>query len=57
MTQLLLAGIELSKNSEVGHLVGIIYLDLAKAFNAVPLQRLLKKVKMCFIHGKIMKWV
>ena len=35
----------------------IIYLDFAKAFDKVPIQRLLKKVRVHGIWGKILTWI
>ena len=35
----------------------IVYLDLAKAFDKVPYQRLLNKLKAYGIHGKLHAWI
>jgi len=35
----------------------IIYLDFAKAFDKVPIQRLLKKVRAHGIRGKVLTWI
>ena len=55
-TQLLLAIEEWSSSVERGDPVDVIYLDLAKAFNAVPPKRLLLKLKTFGIGGKILRW-
>jgi ribonuclease P/MRP protein subunit RPP40 len=40
-----------------GNNVDVIYLDLAKAFDRVPHQRLLMKLKQHGITGKLLKWI
>ncbi len=35
----------------------IIYLDFAKAFDKVPIKRLLKKVRAHGIHGQVLHWI
>ena len=35
----------------------IIYLDFAKAFDSVPHERLLGKLKSCGINGKVLEWL
>jgi hypothetical protein len=35
----------------------IIYLDFAKAFDKVPIKRLLKKVRAHGISGQILQWI
>ena len=35
----------------------IIYLDFAKAFDKVPIKRLLKKVRAHGIHGQVLQWI
>jgi len=35
----------------------IVYLDLAKAFDKVPHQRLLNKLRAYGIHGKLHAWI
>jgi Reverse transcriptase (RNA-dependent DNA polymerase) len=37
--------------------VDAIYLDLAKAFDTVPHQRLLSKLSGCGVGGKILEWI
>ena len=40
-----------------GGTVDIIYLDFAKAFNAVPHRRLLQKLQYFAINWKMLKWI
>ena len=40
-----------------GFSLDIVYLDLAKAFDKVPHQRLLNKLKAYGIHGKLHVWI
>ena len=40
-----------------GYMVDVIYLDFAKAFDKVPHQRLLDKLKGHGIHGKVFNWI
>jgi len=40
-----------------GLCIDVIFLDFAKAFDKVPHQRLLRKLKAHGIHGKIFKWI
>ena len=40
-----------------GEAVDVVFLDFAKAFDKVPVQRLLKKVKAHGIHGKLYDWI
>ena len=40
-----------------GFSLDIVYLDLAKAFDKVPHQRLLNKLKVYGIHGKLHAWL
>ena len=42
---------------DAGHNVDVFYLDLSKAFDRVPHQRLLAKLKCHGIDGKIFNWV
>ena len=35
----------------------ILYLDYSKAFNTVPVERLLEKLEAVNITGKILKWI
>ena len=37
--------------------VDVIYLDFAKAFDKVPIQRLLKKVRAHGIRGRVLSWI
>ena len=47
----------LTKLVDEGHSVDIIYCDFAKAFDKVPHQRLLIKMKAHGIQGEVLKWV
>ena len=47
----------LTKLVDEGHCVDVVYLDFAKAFDKVPHQRLLKKLRGHGISGKIHKWI
>ena len=40
-----------------GLCIDVIFLDFAKAFDKVPHQRLLRKLKAHGINGKIFKWI
>ena len=40
-----------------GHSVDTIYIDFAKAFDSVPHERLLEKVKGYGIWGDILEWI
>ena len=40
-----------------GEAVDVIYLDFAKAFDKVPIQRLLKKVRAHGIRGRVLSWI
>ena len=51
MTNLLLCIEDWTNYIEDGHPIGIIYTDFAKAFDRVPLQRLLQKIKKLGIVG------
>ena len=46
-----------SKLLEEGSSVDVIYLDFRKAFDAVPHQRLLRKLQAYGIRGRILKWI
>ena len=37
--------------------IDAIYLDISKAFNSVPHQRLLLKLQACGVNGKFLSWV
>ena len=56
-TQLLLAMEEWTGMIEKGEPVDILYLDLAKAFNTVPPKRLLQKLEVLGIGGKLLRWI
>ena len=40
-----------------GHVIDVIYLDLWKAFDTVPHQRLLKKLASYGLKGSILQWI
>jgi len=40
-----------------GNSVDVVYLDFAKAFDKVPHQRLLQKLRAHGIGGKLLKWI
>ena len=54
----LLSYLELiTKNIDEGNIVDAVYLDFAKAFDKVPHQRLLLKLKNHGISGNILQWI
>lgn len=57
MTNLLLCMEKWTEILENGDAVDVIYTDFSKAFDSVPHQRLLKKLKNLGIVGKTLKWV
>ena len=40
-----------------GHEVVVVYLDFSKAFDKVPHQRLLQKLRSYGINGKLLSWI
>ena len=56
-TNLLLFLEEVTKNLDEGKPVDILYMDFKKAFDSVPHQRLLKKLKSHGISGKLLDWI
>src|SRR5664279_168719 len=46
-----------TKALDDGYGIDIVYLDFRKAFDSVPHQRLLKKLKMYGITGKALEWI
>ena len=40
-----------------GQDVDVVYLDFSKAFDKVPIRRLLQKCEGLGISGKVLKWV
>ena len=48
---------KLSAAVDAGEAVDVVYLDFAKAFDKVPTQRLLKKVKAHGIGGQLYQWI
>ena len=57
MTNLLLCMESWTKSIEDGYPVDIIYTDFAKAFDRVPHQRLLQKLKSVGIIGNTLNWI
>ena len=57
VTQLLLVMERLTKYFDEGIPVDIIYLDFRKAFDSVPHERLLTKLKAYGISGNILEWI
>ena len=47
----------LTAELDEGHPLDIIYLDFAKAFDKVPIRRLLAKVKAHGVDGKVLQWI
>ena len=56
-TNLLMFLEDITKHIDEGTPVDVIYMDFRKAFDSVPHQRLLKKVKAHGISGKVYKWI
>ena len=56
-TQLLETLDEWTSILEEGDSVDALYLDFSKAFNSVPHQRLLLKLRSCRVGGKLLNWV
>ena len=48
---------ELTKLMDTGKAVDIVYLDFAKAFNKVPIRRLLSKCAGLGIQGELLAWI
>ena len=57
VTQLLYAMEHWTKSLDDGNDVDIIYLDFHKAFDCVPHQRLLSKLKAYGISGNVLNWI
>ena len=57
VTQLLYAMEHWTNNLDDGNDVDIIYLDFHKAFDCVPHQHLLSKLKACDISGNVLNWI
>ena len=57
VTQLLDCIGEWTKQINDGHSVDVIYLDYAKAFDSVPHQRLLSKLKGYGVKGNVHRWI
>ena len=48
---------DVTKSVEEGRNVDVIFLDFAKAFDKVPHQRLLEKLRSHGIRGELLKWI
>ena len=48
---------EWSRELECANPVDVIYLDFRKAFDSVPHQRLLSKLRSCGVSGKLLAWI
>jgi Reverse transcriptase (RNA-dependent DNA polymerase) len=46
-----------TKSADEGKAVDIVYLDFAKAFDKVPVQRLIKKLSAIGLRGHVLKWI
>lgn len=57
LTNLLAYLEELTKIMDAGHSLDVVYLDFLKAFDKVPIQRLLSKCSGLGIQGKLLKWI
>jgi Reverse transcriptase (RNA-dependent DNA polymerase) len=47
----------MTKAADEGKAVDIVYLDFAKAFDKVPVQRLIKKLSAIGLRGHVLKWI
>ena len=56
-TQLLQLLDYLTHHLDNGYSINVIYLDFQKAFDTVPHQRLLQKLTLFGIHGKLLTWI
>ena len=57
LTNLLTFMDDITKMTDLGNSVDILYLDFSKAFDTVPHKRLVHKLKMHGITGKISDWI
>ena len=57
VTQLFTALNYWTESLEQGVPVDVIYLDFSKAFDSVPHERLLLKLRAHGIHGNILEWI
>ena len=57
LTNLLVYLEEVIKLVDKGHSLDVVYLDFSKAFDKVPIQRLLKKCAGLGIQGKLLAWI
>ena len=47
----------ITEAADSGKSIDVIYLDFAKAFNKVPTERLLKKLKAHGVEGRVANWI
>ena len=57
LTNLLVCLEDWTENMDSSHPVDVIYLDMAKAFDKVPHQRLVRKMRWCGISGNVLGWL
>ena len=57
VTQLLEVIEDIFEMIDEGHEVDVVYLDFSKAFDKVPHQRLLQKLRSYGINGKLLSWI
>ena len=48
---------KVTSSIDAGSSIDVVFLDFAKAFDKVPQQRLLSKLKSHGISGKVFKWI
>ena len=56
-TQLLVTMHDIAKNVALGDQVDVALLNFSKAFDKVPHQRLLQKLRYCGVRNKTLKWI
>ena len=56
-TQSLVTVHDITKNLALGDQADVILLDFSKAFDKVPHQRLLQKLRYCGVGNKTLKWI
>jgi len=57
VTQLLETFSEWTKSVDDGHCIDVLYIDIAKAFDSVSHPKLLNKLKLYGIDGKLLSWI
>jgi ribonucleases P/MRP protein subunit RPP40 len=48
---------QLTRAADTGQAVDVIYLDFLKAFDKVPIKRLIAKLSAAGIHGNVLTWI